>query len=74
MHGIRILNLYYMAGKIHFYSKSIKVDSYTTDSAQAAVYFGRHTDLGIKVVLKQYNSNLSGLFREIKIFTELERL
>ena len=63
-----------MAGKIHFYSKSIKADSHTTDSAQAAIYFGRHTDLGIKVVLKQYNSNLSGLFREIKIFTELERL
>ena len=49
------------------------MESHTTDSAQAAVFFGRHTDLGIKVVLKQYNGNLSGLCREIKVFTELER-
>ena len=30
--------------------------------------------MGIKVVLKQYVTDLRGLFREIKIFTEIERL
>ena len=30
--------------------------------------------MGIKVVLKQYVGDLRGMFREIKIFTELERL
>ena len=41
---------------------------------QATVFFGREPNLGIKVVLKQYRRDLRGIFREIKIFTELERL
>ena len=41
---------------------------------QATVFFGREPRLGIKVVLKQYRSDLRGINREIKIFTELERL
>ena len=41
---------------------------------QATVFFGREPVLGIKVVLKQYRKDLRGIYREIKIFTELERL
>ena len=41
---------------------------------QATVFFGREASLGIRVVLKQYRNDLRGIFREIKIFTELERL
>ena len=41
---------------------------------QATVFFGREPSLGIKVVLKQYRRDLRGIYREIKIFTELERL
>ena len=41
---------------------------------QATVFFGREPNLGIKVVLKQYKRDLRGIHREIKIFTELERL
>ena len=37
------------------------------------MFFGRETNLGIRAVLKQYKKNLHGIFREIKIFTEIER-
>ena len=40
---------------------------------QARVFFGREPNLGIKVVVKQYRNDLRGFFREIRIFTELER-
>ena len=36
--------------------------------------FGRETNLGIRVVLKQYKSALNGMHRELKVFTELERI
>ena len=36
--------------------------------------FGRETNLGIRVVLKQYKTALSGMHRELKVFTELERI
>ena len=62
-----------MQPKVHFFKKQIKVESHSSESSQAAVFFGRETNLGIRVVLKQYSSNLHGIFREIKIFTELER-
>ena len=41
---------------------------------QARVFFGREPNLGIKVVVKQYKNDLRGIFREIRIFTEIERL
>ena len=55
-----------------YFGKKIKVESTSDSSAQAKVFFGRETDLGIRVVLKQYKLNLKGMLREIKIFTELE--
>ena len=56
-----------------YFDKKIKIESYDESSAQAKVFFGREADLNIRVVLKQYKLNLKGMFREIKIFTELER-
>ena len=41
---------------------------------QAQVFFGHEPSLGTKVVLKQYKNDLRGIFREIRIFTEIERL
>ena len=41
---------------------------------QAKVFFGKEPNLGIKVVLKQYTNDLRGMFWEIRIFTELERM
>ena len=52
----------------------IIVDSSSSQSMQAKVFFGREPNLGIKVVLKQYTNDLRGMFREIRIFTELERM
>ena len=62
-----------MQPRVRFFQKQIKVESHSSESSQAAVFFGRETNLGIRVVLKQYKSNLHGIFREIKIFTEIER-
>ena len=59
--------------EVHFYKRNVVVDSHSTSSAQATVFFGREADIGIRVVVKQYKVNLSGMYREIKIFTELER-
>ena len=56
-----------------YFEKKIKVESSAESSAQAKVFFGREADLNFRVVLKQYKLNLKGMFREIKIFTELER-
>ena len=53
---------------------NINVQSQDSSSMQATVFFGREASLGIRVVLKQYRNDLRGIFREIKIFTELERL
>ena len=37
---------------ILFFEKKIKVDSCLENSAQAKVFFGRETNLGVRVVLK----------------------
>ena len=58
---------------MRYYKSKVLVDSYSSNSAQATVFFGREADIGIRVVIKQYKLNLSGMYREIKIFTELER-
>ena len=57
-----------------FFVDKIKIESASESSAQAKVFFGRETDLGIRVVLKQYKFNLKGMLRELKVFTEIERL
>ena len=57
-----------------FFVDKIKIESSSESSAQAKVFFGRETDLGIRVVLKQYKYNLKGMLRELKVFTEIERL
>ena len=57
---------------IIYFGNKIKVEASSDNSAQAKVFFRRETDLGIRVVLKQYKLNLKGMLREIKIFTELE--
>ena len=41
---------------------------------QAQIFFGREPNLGTKVVVKQYKNDLKGFFREIRIFTEFERI
>ena len=57
-----------------FFENKIKIENRSKESSQACIFFGRETDLGIRVVLKQYKTKLTGLYREIKIFTEIERL
>ena len=57
-----------------YFVDKIKIESASESSAQAKVFFGRETDLGIRVVLKQYKFNLKGMLRELKVFTEIERL
>ena len=59
---------------VELLESKIKVASSSSQSMQARVFFGREPNLGIKVVLKQYQNDLRGIFREIRIFTELERL
>ena len=59
--------------EVKLHKSKVCVDSRSTSSAQAIVFFGREADIGIRVVIKQYKLNLSGMYREIKIFTELER-
>ena len=63
-----------MIPRVYFFHNKISVESFSSKSAQAKVFFGRETNLSIKVVLKQYKTNLKGLYRELKLFTELERL
>ena len=58
---------------VELLQNKIEVTSSSIESKQARIFFGRETSLGIKVVVKQYKNDLRGLFREIKIFTELER-
>ena len=53
---------------------NIDVAQSSSSSNKAHVFFGRENNLGIKVVLKQYQNDLRGFFREIRIFTELERI
>ena len=38
------------------------------------MFFGRETNTGVKVVVKQYTMHkFRGIFREIKVFTHLEK-
>ena len=56
-----------------FFSEELKVESVHVDSAQAAIFFGRETSMGVSVVLKQYKgSAFDGIFRELKMFTYME--
>ena len=58
-----------------FFKDDIRVESYTSSSTQATIFFGREVYTGIKVVLKQYTKNmLKGMLREIKIHTLLENV
>ena len=59
---------------VQLLQNKINVASSSSQSMQARVFFGREPNLGIKVVLKQYKDDLRGIFREIRIFTELERI
>ena len=52
----------------------INVSKSSSSSMQARIFFGREPNLGTKVVVKQYKNDLKGFFREIRIFTELERI
>ena len=56
-----------------YFERNIKVECSKSNSTQAQVFFGREAELNFRVVLKQYKLNLKGIFKEIKIFTELER-
>lgn len=56
-----------------FYSEEVLVEKSSADSAQSVVYFGHETNLGIRVVIKQYMRNsFLNMLREIKIFSLLE--
>ena len=44
-----------------------------TLSAQATIFFGRETHMGIQVVLKQYRGEtFEEIFRELKLYTLIE--
>ena len=58
---------------VELLNSKIVVAQSLSSSMQARVFFGREPNLGIKVVVKQYKNDLRGFFREIRIFTELER-
>ena len=58
---------------VELLKSKIEVAQSLSSSLQARVFFGREPNLGIKVVVKQYRNDLRGFFREIRIFTELER-
>ena len=59
---------------VQLLKNKIDVVSSSSASMQARIFFGREPNLGIKVVVKQYKNDLRGIFREIRIFTEIERL
>ena len=57
------------------FKSDINVERVVESSAQANVFFGRETHTGTKVVVKQYTMHkFRGIFREIKVFTHLEKL
>ena len=59
--------------KVLFFKKEIKIEHTNSESAQAVVFFGRETDMGVRVVLKQYKGEaFDGIFRELKMFTYME--
>ena len=60
--------------KIVYFRDEIDVEKVTDESAQAKVFFGRDSTMGVRVVLKQYKgSSFKGIFRELKIFTYIEQ-
>ena len=60
--------------KVLFFADQIIVERSSTSSAQATVFFGRETNMGFKVVLKQYTGNtFHEIIREIKLFTQIEK-
>ena len=60
--------------KVIYFHDEIDVEKVSTESAQAKVFFGRDTHMGVRVVLKQYKgSSFKGIFRELKIFTYIEQ-
>ena len=57
-----------------FFKDRITVKRTVGDSAQALIFFGRETNIGNRVVLKQYTGEtFEEIIREIKVFTELEK-
>jgi len=61
--------------KVNLFNNEIVVESYSSKSSQALVFFGREKSLGIRVVLKQYiGTKKKSIMAEIKVFTLLESL
>ena len=55
------------------FKNSVVVESYSTLSAQATVFFGWEREIGVPVAVKQYSkSELPGLNRELVIYTHIE--
>jgi serine/threonine protein kinase len=60
---------------VNLFKDEIHVESFSTKSSQALVFFGREKSLGVRVVLKQYvGSKKKSIMAEIKVFTLLESL
>ena len=60
--------------KVLFFHNQIEVQRVVSNSAQAVVFFGRETNLGIKVVLKQYTGyTFCEIIRELRLFTHIEK-
>ena len=60
--------------KVQLFHSHIKVENSSSKSSQATVFYGRETKLNIPIVIKQYRGRLQGMFRELKVFTEIERV
>ena len=56
------------------FKSNITVKKSSSSSSQATVFYCKETKLNIPVVIKQYKGRLQGMFRELKVFTEIERL
>ena len=56
-----------------FFREKVLVEKFIDNSSRAVVFFGRETNLGIKVVVKQYSGQfLDELIRELRLFTYIE--
>ena len=61
--------------KPEFYADQIKVDCIANKSSQAVIFLGREVVTDVKVVVKQYKAkHQKGIYRELKIFTFIERM
>ena len=57
------------------FADQIKVDGFANRSSQANIFLGREVTTMAKVVVKQYKpKHQRGIYREIKIFTFIERM